>query len=125
MTTSVASPRAWNYRRKAKADRLAAVSAYRQGKVLDRQRLRETFEALLRPGDRVALEGDNQKQADFLSRTLAECDPQRVHGLHMLIGSVSRPEHLDLFEHGIAEKLDLAYRARRACASRSWWKTVR
>ena len=27
----------------------------------------------------------------------------------MLIGSVSRPEHLDLFEHGIAEKLDLAY----------------
>ena len=74
-----------------------------------RQRLRETFEALLRPGDRVALEGDNQKQADFLSRTLAECDPQRVHGLHMLIGSVSRPEHLDLFEHGIAEKLDLAY----------------
>ena len=109
MTTSVASPRAWNHRRKAKADRLAAVSAYRQGKVLDRQRLRETFEALLRPGDRVALEGDNQKQADFLSRTLAECDPQRVHGLHMLIGSVSRPEHLDLFEHGIAEKLDLAY----------------
>ena len=57
----------------------------------------------------MALEGDNQKQADFLSRTLAECDPQRVHGLHMLIGSVSRPEHLDLFEHGIAEKLDLAY----------------
>jgi malonate decarboxylase epsilon subunit len=29
---------------------------------------------LLRPGDRVALEGDNPKQADFLSRTLAECD---------------------------------------------------
>ena len=57
----------------------------------------------------MALEGDNQKQADFLSRTLADCDPQRVHGLHMLIGSVSRPEHLDLFENGIAEKLDLAY----------------
>ena len=57
----------------------------------------------------VAPEGDNQKQADFLSRTLAECDPQRVHGLHMLIGSVSRSEHLDLFEHGIAEILDLAY----------------
>ena len=105
MTHSVA----WNHRRKAKADRLAAGSGYRRGKVVDGTRLRETFEALLRPGDRVALEGDNQKQADFLSRTLAECDPQRVHGLHMLIGSVSRPEHLDLFEHGIAEKLDLAY----------------
>lgn len=99
----------WNRRRKVKADRLNAVSAYRQGKVVDGQRLRETFEALLRPGDRVALEGDNQKQADFLSRTLAACDPQRVHGLHMLIGSVSRPEHLDVFEKGIADKLDLAY----------------
>jgi malonate decarboxylase alpha subunit len=117
MTTSVASPRAWNHRRKAKADRLAAVSAYRQGKVLDRQRLRETFEALLRPGDRVALEGDNQKQADFLSRTLAECDPQRVHGLHMLIGSVSRPEHLDLFEH-------LDFRSFRGLGERSCWSAV-
>ena len=109
MTTSVARPRAWNHRRKAKADRLAATAAYRNGKVIDGTQLRETFEELLRPGDRVALEGDNQKQADFLSRTLAQCDPQRVHGLHMLIGSLSRPEHLDLFENGIAEMLDLAY----------------
>jgi malonate decarboxylase alpha subunit len=64
---------------------------------------------LIRPGDRVALEGDNQKQADFLSRTRADCDPQRINKLHMLISSVSRPEHLDLFERGIAAKLDLAY----------------
>ena len=64
---------------------------------------------MIRPGDRVALEGDNQKQADFLSRTLADCDPKRINELHMLISSVSRPEHLDLFERGIANKLDLAY----------------
>ncbi|MFF5225162.1 malonate decarboxylase subunit alpha [Dactylosporangium sp. NPDC000521] len=57
------------------------------------------------PGDTVALEGDNQKQADFLSRILAGGDP----GRHMLIGSVSRAEHLDLFERGIASRLDLAY----------------
>jgi malonate decarboxylase alpha subunit len=109
MTTKVAPPRVWDHRRKAKADRLSAVSAYRQGKVLDGTRLQDAFEAVLRPGDRVALEGDNQKQADFLSRTLAQCDPKQVHGLHMLIGSVSRPEHLDLFESGIANTLDLAY----------------
>jgi malonate decarboxylase alpha subunit len=99
----------WNKRRKAKADRLGATSGFRRQKVVDSKRLREAFEVLLRPGDRVALEGDNQKQADFLSRTLAECDPQRIHGLHMLIGSVSRTEHLDLFEKGIADRLDLAY----------------
>jgi malonate decarboxylase alpha subunit len=109
VTPVLAGSRTWDRRRKAKADRVAAVSAFCEGKVVDGRRLRDVFEALLRPGDRVALEGDNQKQADFLSRTLAQCDPQRVHGLHMLIGSVSRPEHLDLFENGIADKLDLAY----------------
>ena len=109
VTPVLAGSRTWDRRRKAKADRITAVSAFCDGKVVDGRRLRDVFEALLRRGDRVALEGDNQKQADFLSRTLAQCDPQRVHGLHILIGSVSRPEHLDLFENGIADKLDLAY----------------
>ena len=102
-------PRIWDRRRTAKRERLTAVAGWAEGKVLDPARLREALEALLRPGDRVALEGDNQKQADFLSRTLAACDPGRVHGLHMLISSVSRPEHLDLFERGVAERLDLAF----------------
>src|SRR5262249_44472714 len=32
-----------------------------------------------------------------------------IHDLHLLISSVSRPEHLTLFERGIARKLDFAY----------------
>ena len=99
----------WTRRRADKRERLSAVAGYVDGKVIEQARLRDTLEALLRPGDRVALEGDNQKQADFLSRTLAAVRPGKVHGLHMLISSVSRPEHLDLFERGIASKLDLAY----------------
>ena len=63
----------------------------------------------MRSGDRVVLEGDNQKQADFLARSLAELDPERVSGLRLLIPSVSRPEHLALFERGIAGLLDLSY----------------
>jgi len=35
----------------------------------------EALQALLEPGDAVALEGDNQKQADFLSRALVQVDP--------------------------------------------------
>lgn len=35
------------------------------------------MENLLAPGDRVVLEGNNQKQADFLSRMLAEVNPQK------------------------------------------------
>lgn len=99
----------WDRRRRAKAERVAAASAYCTGKVIDPARLQDVLHGVIRPGDRVALEGDNQKQADFLSRTLADCDPKRLHDLHLLIGSVSRAEHLDLFERGIATKLDLAY----------------
>jgi hypothetical protein len=43
-----------------------------------------------------------RNRADFLSQTLAACDPQRLHGPHTLIGSA---EHLDLFRKSIAEKL--------------------
>src|SRR5258708_33366909 len=57
----------------------------------------------------VALEGDNQKQADFLSRTLAQLNPQKVHDLHLGISSISRPEHCDLFERGIARNVDFSY----------------
>ena len=109
MSISSTTSRVWNSRRLAKAARLQQARDFTDGKVVDSARLREVLQALIRPGDRVALEGDNQKQADFLSRTLAGCDPATLHDLHMVISSVSRPEHLDLFERGIATRLDLAY----------------
>jgi len=74
-----------------------------------REHLAQALEALIVPGDKVVLEGNNQKQADFLSRTLAQVDPGKVHDLHMIMPSVSRPEHLDLFERGIARKLDFSF----------------
>jgi len=109
MTTPATTAHRWDSRRTAKAERLQAGAAYSSGKVVDPSRLTDLLHGVIRPGDRVALEGDNQKQADFLSRTLADCDPKRLNGLHMLISSVSRSEHLDLFDRGIATKLDLAY----------------
>lgn len=101
--------RTWTRRREAKAARLDAVSAWLDGRLLDPNHVVEALQALLQSGDRVALEGDNQKQADFLSRSLAAIDPAAVHDLHMLVPSVSRPEHLDVFERGIARRLDLAF----------------
>ena len=96
-------------RRAAKAARLAQVAAYVQGKILDPAAIVPALESLIRPGDRVALEGDNQKQADFLSRSLAKVDPAIVHDVHLLIATISRPEHLDLFELGIAHRLDFSF----------------
>jgi malonate decarboxylase alpha subunit len=99
----------WSARRQKKAERLAAASSYADGRILARETIVQALETLIRPGDRVALEGNNQKQADFLSRSLAQVDPEKVHNLHLLISSVSRSEHLDLFESGIARKIDFAY----------------
>ncbi|NEB93512.1 malonate decarboxylase subunit alpha [Streptomyces bauhiniae] len=108
-TQQQTSERTWDSRRTTKRERLAAARQDVDGKIVKRESLRGVLEAVIHPGDKVALEGDNQKQADFLSRTLAQCDPKVLHDLHMLIGSVSRSEHLDLFESGIASQLDLAY----------------
>jgi malonate decarboxylase alpha subunit len=101
--------RSWTTRREEKARRLAAAASLADGHVLPTARIVEALEALLVPGDRVALEGNNQKQADFLSRSLARVDPKKVHDLHLLISSISRPEQLDLFEEGIASQVDFAF----------------
>src|SRR3712207_4823185 len=99
----------WRTRREDKARRLDRVAKVARGRVLPTEEIVPALEALVTPGDRVAVEGDNQKQADFLSRSLAAVDPERVHGLHMLISSISRPDHLDLFERGIATRVDFSY----------------
>src|SRR6202007_2479918 len=67
------------------------------------------LEAVLVSGDTIVLEGDNQKQADFLSRSLVKINPKKIHDLHLIISSISRPEHLTLFELGIAKKVDFAF----------------
>ncbi|WP_241976247.1 malonate decarboxylase subunit alpha [Cryobacterium algoricola] len=99
----------WQMRRARKLERLASVGSLANGRVVETGNLVAFLEAVLRPGDTVALEGNNQKQADFLSRGLAEVDPGRINDLHMLISSISRPEHLDLFEKGIASLVDFSY----------------
>jgi malonate decarboxylase alpha subunit len=104
-----APERSWRTRATDKASRLARAAPLAHGKVLDGARIVEALEAMIAPHDRVALEGNNQKQADFLSRALAQVDATRVHDLHMLVSSVSRPEHLALFERGIARKIDFSY----------------
>ena len=101
--------RDWQTRRKAKQERMQSAASMMEGRVVRTERAADLLQALLRPGDRVALEGDNQKQADFLARTLAQLDPGAVHGLHLLISSVSLPEHLDVFEKGICRRIDFSF----------------
>ncbi len=109
MTTTIYPDPRWSSRRAAKQQRLQSVQAFADGVVLPTERIVEALEALMLPGDRVVLEGNNQKKADFLSRALARVDPAKLHDLHMIMPSVGRPEHLDLFERGIARKLDFSF----------------
>jgi len=99
----------WRGERLARDARIEAGRAHAEGKVVPAAAVVDLLEAILRPGDRVCLEGDNQKQADCLARGLSACDPGKVHDLHMVQSGIVLPEHLDVFETGIAKRLDYSY----------------
>src|SRR5271154_5425544 len=99
----------WTTRRDEKARRMQAVQAWMSGPILPREKTIDALESVIVSGDRIVMEGDNQKQADFLSRSLVQIDAKKIHDLHLIISSISRPEHLTLFELGIAKKLDFAF----------------
>jgi malonate decarboxylase alpha subunit len=101
--------KSWTTRRDQKAARLAQIDHLLKGKLLSNEHIIEALELLISPGDKVVLEGDNQKQASFLSKALNEVSADKINGLHMIMSSISRPEHLDIFEKGIAEKIDFSY----------------
>lgn len=101
--------RNWATHREAKAEKLSSVASLLTGKLAKTSDAKAILENLIAPGDKVVLEGDNQKQASFLSKVLASVDPARVHDLHMIMSSISRPEHLDIFEDGIASKMDFSF----------------
>lgn len=103
----------WNTQQCNRGERLArarsALGAALDGKVVQSTHIVELLHAVLEPGDRVCLEGNNQKQADFLGKALTRLDPARVNQLHMLLSVLSLPEHLDVFDKGIAAKLDFSF----------------
>jgi len=99
----------WQKQRGERAARVKAASRYASGKVVAPEKAKPLLEAIIRPGDRVCLEGDNQKQADFLAEVLASVDRSQIHDLHIVQSGIVLQAHLDLFERGIARKLDFSY----------------
>lgn len=78
-------------------------------KVVQKDNVVPLLEAVIRPGDIINLEGNNQKQADFLAECLVKCDPGKINNLHMVQSAVPLPVHLEIFEKGMAKKLDFSY----------------
>ncbi len=107
------TPTRWNTLARNRSERMQRAAlrlgTRLRGKRVDAADAVDLLAAVLEPGDRVCLEGNNQKQADFLAQALAQLDPAQVHDLHMLLSVLALPEHLDLFENGIASRLDFSF----------------
>ncbi|MCW2286666.1 malonate decarboxylase alpha subunit [Rhodoblastus acidophilus] len=101
--------RDWSQQQRNRQARLDRAAAHTSGKVVAAQDIGALLEAVIEPGDRVCLEGNNQKQADFLAKALAALDPARAHDLHMVQSVLALPEHIDVFERGVASKLDFSF----------------
>lgn len=94
---------------KDKLARLASVAPLLSGKWVDKTEIVKLLQLVIHSGDRVCLEGNNQKQAQFLARSLAQVDPSVVNNLHIVQSALSLPEHISVFEKGLANRVDFCY----------------
>jgi malonate decarboxylase alpha subunit len=82
------SEKIWDSERQRRNKKLAraasALGASLRDKVVPADMAVQLLEAVIESGDRVCLEGNKQKQADFLAQALTRVDPARVNRLHML-----------------------------------------
>ncbi len=89
--------------------RLERGAAFADGKLVDPGKMVSLLETVIESGDIVCIEGDNQKQADFLSECLAGMNPEKVNGLHMVLSTIALGSQLDMFEKGLAEVVDFSF----------------
>jgi len=99
----------WDSLRQSRTRRLERAASLGFGKEIPVDRIIDLLEAVIQPGDRVCLEGNNQKQADFLAESLADCSPERINHLSLVQSVLALPSHVDLFERGLANRLDFSF----------------
>lgn len=110
----------WHQLKDDTAQRLSLLAPYFcDGKIVDAKNTVAVLEAIIRSADRVNIEGNNQKQADFLAECLCKVDPEKISGLHMVQSSVPISTHLDLFGKGSLKSSISPTPDRRMVASRS------
>lgn len=109
--------RDWETLKKDREERLkAAAHLTSNGKFVEYSDAVELLQCVIKPYDIVNIEGDNQKQADFLAECLCRVDPKVVNNLHIVQSVIALPEHIKVFEKGIARKLDFSFSGTQAGA---------
>ncbi|STY30086.1 malonate decarboxylase subunit alpha [Legionella wadsworthii] len=100
----------WDLNTKAYSKRLSKIKPYlKNKKFIDSKDILNVLSHMIQSGDRVCIEGDNQKQANFLAAAITQFNPEQVNRLHMIQSAIALPEHLDVFEKKIANRIDFAY----------------
>ncbi|APJ05189.1 malonate decarboxylase subunit alpha [Silvanigrella aquatica] len=92
-----------------KKNRLKRVQNFLEGKYVQKENIVKLLENLIEPMDTVCIEGNNQKQAEFLAKSFVQVDPEKVNHIHIIQSSLILSEHIEIFEKGIANKLDFSY----------------
>lgn len=98
-----------DFRVESRRRRLDRAAGLVDGKFVASGRMVQLLESVIESGDIVCVEGDNQKQADFLSQCLAGVSPERINHLHLVLSTISLGCQLDVFERGIADTVDFSY----------------
>ncbi|MBL0897834.1 MAG: malonate decarboxylase subunit alpha [Reyranella sp.] len=96
-------------RRQNKAERLERVGKLARGKFVSPDKVAQVLRRIIEPGDRLCLEGDNQKQADFLANQLATLGPKDMRDIHLVMSCITLPAHIELFKKGMIRQVDFCY----------------
>lgn len=96
-------------RRQNKSQRIQRASAFTKGKFFQPEQTASVLAAIIEPNDIVCLEGDNQKQADYLAEILAGLAPGVLKDIHLVMSCITLPDHIALFKKGCVKKVDFCY----------------
>lgn len=100
----------WDQNKKKYQQRVACMQPFlKDNKFIAAEDVVQVLSQVLHCGDKVCIEGDNQKQASFLASAMTQLDPAVINNLHMIQSAIALPEHLTVFERGIAAKIDFAF----------------
>ena len=99
----------WNTLKLNLVQRLERARTITNNKYVSPEDIVRLLELVIEPGDKICIEGNNQKHADCLSQSLAAVNNQIIYDLHIVQSNIALPAHLDIFEKKIAKKLDFCY----------------